>query len=64
MSKTVSLHQLEDLAKAELKNEILVQTNENTELHITKHGDLTMVKFPFGNNFYVSDGIIYIQDKI
>ena len=63
MAKTVSLHQIDDLAKAECKNEILLQTNNNTELHIIAKEEKTIIKFPFGNKFDVINGCIIIHER-
>lgn len=63
MPRTVSLHQIEDLAKAESKNEILLKTRINTELHIITENERTIIKFPFGNKFDIVDGCIIIHEK-
>ncbi|WP_268846442.1 hypothetical protein [Flavobacterium aestivum] len=55
MPKTISLHQIEDLAKAECKDAILLQTNIKTELHIIQTEKETIIKFPFGNKFDIID---------
>jgi hypothetical protein len=63
MPTTVALHQLIDLAHGESKNEILLDTSINTELHIIKQGDKTIITFPYGNEFYISGRSIVIKDK-
>lgn len=63
MPYTVSLHQIKDLAKAESKNEILLDTKLNTELHITVEEDRTIISFPYGNKFDVINGRIIIHEK-
>jgi len=63
MAYTVTLHQIEDLAKGDAKNEILLDTKRNTELHITVKEDKTIITFPYGNKFDVVDGCIIIYDK-
>ena len=63
MPRTVSLHQIEDLAKAESKNEILLQTRINTKLHIIAKNERTIIKLPFGNKFDIVDGCIIIYEK-
>jgi hypothetical protein len=63
MPYTVTLHQIEDLALAEAKNEILLQTKLNTELHIIAEENRTLITFPFGNKFDVVDGVIVIHEK-
>jgi len=63
MARTVSLHNLDELAKAEVKNEILLDVNFNTELHIIKQSDRTIINFPFGNKFDIVDGCIIIHPK-
>lgn len=63
MATTVSLHQLEDLATAESKSEIFLQTNTNIELHIIAKEDYTIIKLPFGNKFDVVDGCIIVKQK-
>lgn len=63
MPYTVSLHQLQDLATGDAKNEILLTTKLNTELHIIVKDDCTVITFPFGNKFDVVDGRIIIHEK-
>lgn len=63
MAYTVTLHQLSDLAKGDAKNEILLDTKLNTELHITAKEDKTIISFPYGNKFDVIDGQIIIYEK-
>lgn len=61
MATTVVLHDLHDLSSG--KDEILLGTNLNTELHIIRKRDNTIIKLPFGNKFDVIDGIIYVREK-
>lgn len=63
MPTTVALHQLEDLAHGESKNEILLDTALNTELHIVAHYDRTIITLPYGNKFDIVDGSIIIYEK-
>jgi len=63
MPRTVSLHQIEDLAKAESKNEVLLQTKLNTELHIIAESERTIIRLPFGNKFDIVDGCMIIHEK-
>lgn len=63
MPYTVTLHQIEDLAKGDAKNEILLDTKLNTELHITVKEDRTIITFPYGNKFDIVDGCIVIHEK-
>lgn len=63
MAYTVSLHQIEDLAQGECKNEILLATKLNTELHITVKHDTTIITFPFGNKFDIIGNCIVIHEK-
>jgi len=64
MARTVSLHQISDLAKADSKNEILLDTQINTELHIVAKSDgQTIIKFPLGNKFDIINGCIIIHQK-
>lgn len=63
MPTTVSCYTIAELAKAESKNDILLQTKENTELHIIAAKDRTVIRFPFGNKFDVVDGCIIIHEK-
>lgn len=63
MPYTVTLHQIEDLAKGDAKNEILLDTKPNTELHITVKEDRTIITFPCGNKFDIVDGCIIIHEK-
>jgi hypothetical protein len=63
MPRDVSLHQIEDLAKTECRNEILLQTKINTELHIIAEDEKTIIILPFGNKFDIIDGCIIIYEK-
>ncbi|MFN7911929.1 MAG: hypothetical protein ACK5QC_08885 [Bacteroidota bacterium] len=63
MPTTVALHQLEDLAHGESKNEILLYTKLNTELHIIAKDDTTIIRLPYGNKFDIIDGMIVIHEK-
>lgn len=63
MPRTVALHQLDDLAHGESKNEILLDTNLNTELHIIAKSDITIIRLPYGNNAHIVEGMIVIHEK-
>lgn len=63
MARTVSFYSLDELATTESKNEILLSTKLNTELHIIEQSDRTIIKFPFGNKFDIVDGLIIIHEK-
>jgi predicted choloylglycine hydrolase len=63
MPTTVALHQLDELAHGESKNEILLDTKLNTELHIIAKSDRTIITFPYGNKFDIVDGMIIIHEK-
>lgn len=63
MPYTVTLHQIEDLAKGDAKNEILLDTKPNTELRIIVKENETIITFPYGNKFDVIDGCIIIHEK-
>ena len=63
MPTTVALHQIEDLAHGDSKNEILLDTKLNTELHIIAKGDTTIIRLPYGNKFDIIDGLIIIHEK-
>lgn len=64
MPTKVKLHQLSDLSHADSPNEILLETEINTKLHIIKqpNGD-TIIVFPYGNKFEASGGVITIHPK-
>ena len=64
MPRQVKLHKLESLALKETPNEILIDTTEDTELHISIIGNTTIIRFPFSNKFDILDGIIFIKNKI
>jgi len=65
MPTLLRLHQLNDLSHEESPNEILLDTQINTELHIIrKPSGETIIKFPFGNKFDIIDGQIIIHEKI
>jgi hypothetical protein len=63
MPTTVSLHNLQDLARGASKNEILLDTKLNTELHIIAKDDSTIIRLPYGNKFDIIDGMIVIYEK-
>ena len=63
MATTVALHQLYELAHGDSKNEILLDTSLNTELHIIVKEDRTIIRLPYGNKFDIVDGMIIIHDK-
>lgn len=63
MATTVRSHQLKDLAHVESQNEILLDTNTNTELHIVVSGDRTVIRLPYGNKFDIVEGCIIIHEK-
>lgn len=62
MPRTVSFYHIEDIAKTKSKNEILLQTKLNTELHIIAKADRTIIKFPFRNKFDIVDGCLIIHE--
>lgn len=59
MPREIRVHQLEDLCNE--NEEILLQTDLNTELHIRRSGNETIISFPIGNKFNVIDGDILIK---
>lgn len=61
--KQLTLVQLEDLAHKETPNEVLLETNLNTKLHIKGSEDTTVISFPFGNKFDIIDGCIIVHKK-
>lgn len=64
MPRQVTLHQLNDLSHKESPNEILLDTQIKTELHIiSKPSGETIIKLPFGNKFDIVDGQIIIHEK-
>ena len=63
MPTTVSLHNLQDLARGESKKEILLDTKLNTGLHIIAKDDSTIIRLPYGNKFDIIDGMIVIYEK-
>jgi hypothetical protein len=63
MPTTVALHQISDLSHGESKDEIILETKLNTELHIIAKEDSTIIRLPFGNKFDIIDGIIIIHEN-
>ena len=63
MATRVALHQLDELSHEESKNEILLDTKLNTELHIIAKNDRTIITLPYGNKFDIVDGRIIIHEK-
>ena len=62
MATLVNKYNLTELSHKESKNEILIDTNKNTEIHILEAKDRTVIKFPFGNKFDIIDGMIIIRN--
>ena len=60
---TVSLYQIGYLSHGESKDEIILETKLNTELHIIAKEDSTIIRLPFGNKFDIIDGNIVIHEK-
>jgi len=63
MPRQVRVHQLTDLSHDESKNEILLNTKQNTELGIIAEEDRTVIWLPFGNKFDIIDRRIIIYEK-
>ena len=63
MPYTVSLYTIENLAKGDAKNEILIATKLNTELHLTVKEDKTIISLPFGNKFEIVDNLIVVYES-
>lgn len=63
MPITVRVHRINDIAHTETPNEILLDTQLNTELHIISQENKTIIKFPYGNRFDIIDGEIIIHEK-
>jgi hypothetical protein len=63
MAYTLALHDINDLVSGDSKNEILLDTKRNTELHIIVNHDSTIITLPFGNKFDIIDGRIIIHEK-
>lgn len=63
MPRNVSIHKLKHLSNTETPNEILLDTNPQTELHITIYGGKTIIKFPFGNKAEIVDGCLIVHSK-
>jgi hypothetical protein len=63
MAYTVALHDINDLVSGDSKNEILLNTKQNTELHIIVKHDSTIITLPFGNKFDIIDRQIIIHEK-
>ncbi len=58
---TVSLYTIEELAKAEAKDQIIIETNLDTRLNIIAKEDETIIILPFGNKFDIINGRIHIK---
>ena len=63
MAHSVTLHDINDLSHEESKNEILLNTKLNTELHIIVVENKTIIRLSFGNKFDIIDGLIIIHEK-
>lgn len=60
MPRNVRLHKLSELVNDETTNEILLDTNPSTELHIVAEIHRTIIKLPYGNKFDIIDGCMVI----
>lgn len=63
MATKVALHQISGLSHGTSKDEIILGTKLNTELHIIVKDDRTIIQLPYGNRFDVIDGCIIIHEK-
>lgn len=63
MAKQVALHQLEDLSHTESTGEIFLETQLNTQLHIVKRLNRTIINLPFGNRIDIINNQIIIHEK-
>lgn len=64
MPTLLKRHQLTELAHEHSKNEVLIDTQKRTCLHITVGKGATIIEFPFGNRFDIIDGRIIIHEKV
>lgn len=62
MPTTVAVHQLEALSHGDSKNEIVLNTSLNVQLHIIAKSDKTVIRLPYGNKFDIIDGCIIIYE--
>lgn len=58
---TVNQHTITELAHEETPNEIFLKANKQTQLHVIKKPNATIIKFPYGNKFDIIDGNIIIH---
>jgi hypothetical protein len=63
MEKTVTLYQIEDLAKGTAGNEIILETGLNIELHIVSDMSGTTIMLPYENRVDIINGEIIIRPK-
>jgi len=63
MARKIKHYKIEELANEESNNEVLIQTNPNTLLHITSEPETTTIEFPCGNRFDIIAGRIIIHKK-
>ena len=63
MPTLVNKYDLNELSHNKSKTELLIDTNQTTEIHILEAKDRSVISFPFGNKFDIIDGIIIIHDK-
>ena len=63
MPRSVRVHQLSDLSNEECPNEVFIDVNQNTQLHISVDKHETVIWLPYGNSFDIIDGKIIIHDK-
>lgn len=59
----ISVHQIEDLSHEDSKDEILLETNLNTQLHIIRRSNETIIHLPYGNRIDTIRNQIIIHEK-
>lgn len=63
MPTLTNKYTLTELSNKESPSEILLNTKENTQLHIISSTNRTLIKLPYGSKFDIVDGIIIIHEK-
>ena len=63
MQRKVACHSMTKLTTKECPKEMLLETSQNTELHIVVRGGQTIIMLPMGNKFNVVNGRIIIHES-
>ena len=63
MPSKINGHDLRELSHEETSNEVLINTQSSTTVHIRTELTLTVIRFPFGNKFEIDGDEIIIHSR-